>query len=311
MVPKLAGKKHTLGVYYFRVHWFRVGLLSALLSVTFLASQEFSRVNERQISRPPKVEANEMLIGINEPVETLGNTVIAEFEPESVVDLTSKRLSQMALSERHYGFGRIYYEEFKFEEAKSSLEKSLAADPENTKARYLLQLANFLLGESSESYRICGDSLREERSARLRLERFELRMLYERGSALFKDKKFDMAIRKLEQVLERIKWSPYNTDNDGLEDRARKQIIEARQGIREQDIEEREAGERSSFDSVSESEESIQSLRRRMVQILLKRAIDELRAKNFESAKGTIREVLSIDSDNKTARCLQQLVKEE
>lgn len=212
-----------------------------------------------------------------------------------------KEQEKIALSEHYTRVGQKFYEQFRFREAKANLEKAVQANPDNTKARYLLQMSGLLLGDNKDSLKSSAERLKDEREVRLQQERIELRRLYDSGDALFKETKYDLAIRKFEQVLERIKWSPYNIDSEGLEDNARKQIIEARSLKREQDIKDREEKENRALIAARSEERSARAAKKRKVELLIKRATDQLRLNQFEKAEETIKEVLEEDADNQTA----------
>ncbi|MDF1667248.1 MAG: hypothetical protein P1V97_36220, partial [Planctomycetota bacterium] len=188
-----------------------------------------------------------------------------------------KEQEKIALSEHYTRVGQKFYEQFRFREAKANLEKAVGANPDNTKARYLLQMAGLLLGDNRDSFKSSAERLKDERDVRLQQERIELRRLFDSGSSLYDESKFDLAIRKFEQVLERIKWSPYNIDSEDLEGNARKKIIEARSLKREQDIKDREEKENRALISARTEEKSAQSAKKRKVELLIKRAMDQLR----------------------------------
>lgn len=215
MIPKLAGKRYSMGVYYFEIYWFRVGLIPALaLLAVFLSPQS---------------------------VEVKDPTATDLSAPEA---LTVEKV------------------------------------PVVQKRRAIRGL-----------------------EWRLQQECIELQRLFDAGSAMASKKDYEGAILKFEQVLERIKWSPYNIDFGGLEEKARKQIIESRKLKRAQDLEDREQRERS---ELSSGRGTIQSLKKQIVHLLLKRALDELRLNQFAKAEETVREVIAFDADNQTARRLQQ-----
>lgn len=213
---------------------------------------------------------------------------------------------QIAISEHYCKTGQQHYENFRFREAKENLEIAVQANPDNTKARYLLQMAGLLLGEDKPTFQVTANKLADEREVRLQQEKIELRRLYDAGVKLQLAKNYDGAIKKFEQVLERIKWSPYNIDSGDFEDNARKQIIEMRSLKRDADIKRREELENQALLSARREEQRAQLARSRKVEIVIKRATDQIRRKQFSKAEQTLQEVLREDRRNSTALRLRE-----
>lgn len=152
-------------------------------------------------------------------------------QDETRDSLTKERL---ALSEKHFASGHSKYQNFQFKEARIDLEKAVQANPDSTKARYLLQMAKLLLDEGGGCLKGASSSeIMKEPSLWLQNERIELKRDFDDGETLMAAKAYEGALLKFEEVLERIKWSPYNIDYESIEDRARKHIIEIRSVLRE------------------------------------------------------------------------------
>lgn len=283
MIPKLAGKPQRLGVYYFRVYWFRVGLIAVLSALSIACQYLGDRTCRQSLSEKQSV------------------IVRAENVRRKTEVPTNQK--QMALSTEYTVAGYKYYEKFQFREAQAQLVKAVQANPDNTKARYLLQMTDLLLGEN-QTFRKSSD-LVDQGHKTLQQQRTKLKGLFDRGEKLFKEEKYERAIHKYKQVLERVKWSPYNIDSEGLEDLARKKHIEARSLMVQAEIRRQEEQERTSLNSEQADDKVVESLKRRLVLRLTMRAMNQLRQNKFASAEATTREILALDSDNQTARRLQ------
>ena len=215
---------------------------------------------------------------------------------------------RIALSMHYTKTGQRHYENYRYREAREDLQKAVELDPDNANAKQLLEMSGLILGERRESLASSANRLANERQVRLQQERIELRRLYKAGLKLQEAKDYSGAIRKFEQVLERIKWSPLTIDTDGLENKARANLIKGRSLSRSAMIKRRDELEIRALRSARNEERSARSVRSRKVSLLLQRATDQLRLRQFSKAERTVLEVLRIDRRNHTALRLREVV---
>lgn len=205
-IPKLAGREFRFGAKTLRVYWFRVFCLA--LAITGLA-QFFMAMNEGSPSQPRH--------DLSSPPVTLavlGQALEGRSEGEK---------GKEEEAEAAYEQGKKLYESFRFREARGKLRDALQADPEHVKARYLLQMTELLMGCGGTESSSCGLLLKETRFAMLKDEKLELKSLYEKAEEqLLREP--ESAEKLYELILEKIRWSPYNIDEEGLEDRAKARL---------------------------------------------------------------------------------------
>ena len=205
-IPKLAGREFRFGTKTLRVYWFRVFCLA--LACTGLI-QFFGAVNrdcpcqsQLELSSPPARLA------------VLGQTLEVSAEGEK---------SNQEEAEVAYEQGKKLYENFRFREARDKLLEAVAADPEHIEARYLLQMAELLLGCGGTQISSCGLLLEETRLALLKDEKLELELMFIKAEdQLLREP--ESAVKLYELILEKIRWSPYKIDEEGFEDRAKARL---------------------------------------------------------------------------------------
>ncbi len=110
--------------------------------------------------------------------------------------------------------------DLRYMEAEERLQEALRLDPQNEKARSLLETTLLILGErSGEVRRLINEEVDRSR-VRLQQDVTELERLYVDGRRQMDDKDYSGAIRSLDTVLERIRWFPFNVDLSDLKSRA-------------------------------------------------------------------------------------------
>lgn len=213
---------------------------------------------------------------------------------------------RMALSNHYTKVGENFYRQGRYQDASDNLRKAVKANPDNTKARLLLQISEVLLGKRPGELAVSAELLGSEREVRIQQSKIELKRLFDQGTELASEKEYERAIRKLEQVLERIKWSKYKIDDGDVETRARDLIVKYRVLKREQELAEREEKERRALSQARSEERAAKLARERKVGILVRRALDELRLDQFSKAEATVREILETDPGNQDALKLRE-----
>lgn len=153
---------------------------------------------------------------------------------------TPSKISQEApSSEDFYKRGKALYERFQFREAAEMFERALALDSDNSKAYYLRRMARILSGDDSVDSGCHWYPEVGNRETRLKQEIEELERPYDQSRRLRESGDFDRALKSLEQILERLKWSRALAGELGdWEARARKELILTRAAEREREIEE-------------------------------------------------------------------------
>lgn len=209
-IPKLAGREFRFGTKTLRVYWFRVFCLA--FAMTGLA-QFFNAMNEGSpcpshcdLSSPP------MRLAV------LGQTLDGGGDKDEIENLAGFKDVDEMIAE-----GQKLYQELRFREARDTFLEAVAADPDNTKARYLLQMSELLLGCGGTQSSSCGLLLKETRHASLKDEKIELKSLYEKAEEQLLGEP-ESAVKLYELILEKIRWSPYNIDEEGFEDRAKARL---------------------------------------------------------------------------------------
>lgn len=111
--------------------------------------------------------------------------------------------------------------ELRYIEAEEKLQEAVRLDPSNTNARELLDTVLMLLSDRSGDIRDLQRRMVDEKSIRLQQDVFELERLYLSGRRAIDDANFDKAISIFDQVLERIRWFPFDYDLSDQQNRAR------------------------------------------------------------------------------------------
>lgn len=214
---------------------------------------------------------------------------------------------RLALSAHYTKTGEEKYRALRYREAREDFGKALQANPDNEKARRLYEMSGTFTHETREQFHSSAERLKNERAVRIQQARIEIRRLYEAGLKLQKAKKYDLAIRNFEQVLERIRWNPYDIDSGAFEDKARRQLILSRSERRIADIRRREERETRALQAARAEERARLASKRQKTKILLKRAKDQIRLRQFAKAEETLAQVLRQDRRNTEALRLREM----
>lgn len=230
--PRWAGRPFTLRLREVRILWFRV-LTAGVFGACCLTVGQ----GPAPAPKVPELRARAA-------VDPKAPEPEGEAWTRAIPSPRLRAQEKSALSEHLYRAGKALYEKFQYQEAADNFRKAVEVNPDNLKAQYLLEMSRVLLGEtgtcSPRSTAIgCFTSRRPLRS---------IREVFEEGEAQLADGELERARESFERVLERIRWSVDEADEEEgeeFEERARSQIIEIRIRLRAREIEERQTLESS------------------------------------------------------------------
>ncbi|NCG12290.1 MAG: hypothetical protein GWP38_02975, partial [Planctomycetia bacterium] len=196
--------------------------------------------------------------------------------------------------------------ELRYIEAEEKLQEAVRLDPSNTNARELLDTVLMLLSDRSGDIRDLQRRMVDEKSVRLEQDNFELERLYLSGRRAIDDANFDKAISVFDQVLERIRWFPFDYDLSDLQNRARQSQEEA---IRQQNdfeaTEKREREMRILSEAEAEMSRSVSFVQNRINEIL-RQARRLFSERDYERVITLCDEVLQLDPSRKDVRALRR-----
>ncbi|MGE4632606.1 MAG: hypothetical protein AAEJ47_06170, partial [Planctomycetota bacterium] len=110
--------------------------------------------------------------------------------------------------------------ELRYVEAEEKLQEATRLDPSNQSARQMLDTVMLILGDRSGDIQDLRRRLVEEKNVRLQQDVFELERLYLTGRRAMDDNNYGKAITTFDQVLERIRWFPFDFDLTDQQNRA-------------------------------------------------------------------------------------------
>ncbi|MGB1396950.1 MAG: hypothetical protein ACPG7R_03820, partial [Planctomycetota bacterium] len=111
--------------------------------------------------------------------------------------------------------------ELRYIEAEEKLQEAVRLDPGNETARELLDTVLMLLSDRSGDIRDLQRRMVDEKKVRLQQDVFELERLYLDGRRAMDEGSYDKAITVFDQILERIRWFPFDYDLSDQQNRAR------------------------------------------------------------------------------------------
>ena len=196
--------------------------------------------------------------------------------------------------------------ELRYIEAEEKLQEAVRLDPSNTNARELLDTVLMLLSDRSGDIRDLQRRMVDEKSIRLQQDVFELERLYLSGRRAIDDANFDKAISIFDQVLERIRWFPFDYDLSDQQNRARQSKEES---IRQQNdfaaAEKREREMRILSEAEAEMSRSVSFVQNRINEIL-RQARRLFSEREYERVITLCDEVLQLDPSRKDVRALRR-----
>jgi tetratricopeptide (TPR) repeat protein len=196
--------------------------------------------------------------------------------------------------------------ELRYIEAEEKLQEAVRLDPGNQGARELLDTVLMLLSDRSGDIRDLQRRMVDEKKVRLQQDVFELERLYLDGRRAMDEGSYDKAIAVFDQILERIRWFPFDYDLSDQQNRARQSKEES---IRLQNeyaaTEKREREMRILAEAESEMARSVSFIQNRIDEIL-RQARRLFAERDYERVITLCDEVLLLDPSRKDVRALRR-----
>lgn len=225
---------------------------------------------------------------------------------DAIRDLTIEAQERRAASRAAAAAAERLMSELRYPEAEDRLQEALRLDPQNELARELLETVLLILGERSGEIRELLRSEVDRQNVRLQQDLVELERLYVGARRDMDDEEYSGAIRALEQVLERIRWFPFNVDLSDLRARAEGSKEEAMRlqhemdtrVRRERELRVRENAQAESTRSLEYVENRISEMQRRMRRLYGN--------SEFEAVVGLADQILELDPSRQGVRQIRR-----
>lgn len=229
-----------------------------------------------------------------------------------VLDELAKELSlrdqeRASLARHYFETGKRYYDQFDYTKAAENFKKAVDAAPNDATIRHYYLMAQLLAGNRQAEFETVAEVIDRERKVSIQQEKEDLDRLFGEGKELYQQGKYERAIVRLEQALEKIRWFPYEIATKDREQEARELMVKARAGQRKAQIEEQRSREQRAFEQARVEQERYERERQRQIDILLRRAHDQITLERFSAAEETLGEILVKDPDNAKALTLRDL----
>ncbi|MEE2890328.1 MAG: hypothetical protein VX404_07780 [Planctomycetota bacterium] len=196
--------------------------------------------------------------------------------------------------------------ELRYVEAEEKLQEATRLDPSNQNARQMLDTVMLILGDRSGDIQDLRRRLVEEKNVRLQQDVFELERLYLAGRRAMDDNKYDKAITTFDQVLERIRWFPFDFDLTDQQNRTIQSKDEATRLKRNFEAAQRREREmRILSDAESEMARSVSFIQNRIEEIL-RQARRLFSDREYVGVIDLCDEVLSLDPSRQDVRALRR-----
>ncbi|HBP23669.1 MAG TPA: hypothetical protein DEA08_38565 [Planctomycetes bacterium] len=222
-------------------------------------------------------------------------------------ELSLRDQEREALARHYFEVGKRHYDLFEYQEAAENFRKAYDAKPNDAEILHYKMMAELLAGERQAEFKAIAEVLRQEKEVSIQQEKEDLKRLYKDGEDLFNAQEYDRAIIRFEQVLEKIRWFPYQIDSENFEENARTYIVRARRLQRERQLLQQEERERQAFQQAQLEEERHRQEKEQKLRIMQRRALDQIMLHNYRAADVTINEILQVDPQNEEALKLRQL----
>lgn len=225
---------------------------------------------------------------------------------DAVRDLSVEAQERRAASIAAVAVAERLMSELRYPEAEERLQEALRLDPQNTKARELLETVLLIRGERSGEIREVLRGEVDRQNVRLQQDLVELERLYVSGRQSMEAEEYSAAIRSFEQVLERIRWFPFNVDLSDLRSRAEGSKEESIRLQREMDSRmRREREQRVRENAEAESTRSLEYIENRITE--MERKLRGLYAdREYEAAAELAEQILELDPSRQDVRQLRR-----
>ena len=235
-----------------------------------------------------------------------GATQDAKAADDALRDLSVEAQERRAASQAAVAVAERLMSELRYPEAEERLQEALRLDPQNEKARELLETVLLIRGDRSGEIR---DVLRGEvdrQNVRLQQDLVELERLYVSGRQSMEDEEYSTAIRSFEQVLERIRWFPFNVDLSDLRSRTEGSKEEAMRLQRDLDSRmRREREQRVRENAEAEATRSLEYIENRITE--MERKLRRLYGdREYEQAAQLADQILELDPSRQDVRQLRR-----
>ena len=185
--------------------------------------------------------------------------------------------------------------DLRYMEAEERLQQAIQLDPQNDEARDLLERTLLILGESRGEIQSTIRNEVERQKVRIQQDVVELERMYVDGRRKMDNNEFTQAIRNFEQVLERIRWFPYNIDLSDLRTRTSASMEEAGRLQRDLDAQMRQQREISlREDAIAQQQRSLEYIENR-IQEMQRRMRRLYKDREFEAVISLAEQILELD----------------
>ncbi len=196
--------------------------------------------------------------------------------------------------------------ELRYVEAEEKLQEAVRLDPGNEDARKRLETVLLILGDRSGDIQDMRRRLVEEKNVRLQQDVFELERLYLDGRRAMDANEYEKAIGIFDQVLERIRWFPFDFDLSDQQSRAKQSKAEASQ-LRQQSAAaaRREQEMRILSQAEAEMSRSVSFVENRIEEVL-RQARRLFAERDYEGVIDLCDTVLNLDPSRRDVRALRR-----
>lgn len=214
----------------------------------------------------------------------------------------------LSLADGYYREGVQFYQAQELEQAKRSLSKAVALNPNHDKAKQLLDDVRMLLGEYTQSD--MGSRVRrvmEEQLATAQQRKVELDNHFRKGVMFYETEDYGKAIEEFTWVVEASKWFPYEVDLSAQTEQAESYLKKSRERKKVKDAELRRKQEEAARKIAEVEEQSRKTRMATQINQLFREAQMEFENKRFDRAEELCDSILEIDINNKYAIDLREV----
>ncbi|MEM7262197.1 MAG: hypothetical protein AAF488_09420 [Planctomycetota bacterium] len=199
--------------------------------------------------------------------------------------------------------------ELRYQDAENKLEEALRLDPNNEKARELLDRVHFIVGDRAGLQDVAREQAAQERVLR-RQSILEMERMYLDGRREMEEGQYQDAIETFDRLLQRIEWFPYQMDLSDLQTRALASKSEADSREQTESVaRRRELEDRVRGEAEAQQRRSLDFVMNR-IDRLMTRANQAYRSKDYQDVVSLTEQVLDLDRGNMDAKKLRNKARE-